>query len=313
MNVLTNTQYTSDISSLYKSSKKMISYHRDKNGFRGDYKKISDIDILVVGGSTTDQRYIDDSQEWCHVLQENMRAAGHPVTVVNAGVDGQSSYGHIKNFDLWFSKIKLLRPKYVLFYVGINDFYKDTDYSNEDMNVKAKSVIKKSFLYYAYRVLKGMALAQSSSISHRAMDFKAIKTTQIPLIDNDQYSVLMSDRLKNYDARLKILIEKTKKIGAIPVFITQPRNIYWMENGHLVGIVDSYKFNGVEYNGVDLYYMNRLINQTTMAQAGESICIDLDNELKFNKDDFYDYAHNTPLGSEKIGRYLAEKMDVIYK
>ena len=35
-------------------------YKRDNYGLRGDYNKISDIEIAAIGGSTTDERWIDD-------------------------------------------------------------------------------------------------------------------------------------------------------------------------------------------------------------------------------------------------------------
>ena len=41
---------------------------------------------------------------------------GKDVYVVNAGVDGQSTVGHIKNFDWWFPNIPDLKVKYFLFY-----------------------------------------------------------------------------------------------------------------------------------------------------------------------------------------------------
>ena len=34
-------------------------YKKDKFGFRGDYKNISNVKIITVGGSTTDERWID--------------------------------------------------------------------------------------------------------------------------------------------------------------------------------------------------------------------------------------------------------------
>jgi len=52
------------------------------------------------------------------------------------------------------------------------------------------------------------------------------------------------------------------------------------------------------------------LNQTTLKVCRESggICIDLERELDFKDEDFYDLTHNTPGGAQKIGHYLAEKL-----
>ena len=41
--------------------------------------------------------------------------------VLNAGIGGQTSFGHKKMFDLWFSRHQELKPKFVIVYLGIND------------------------------------------------------------------------------------------------------------------------------------------------------------------------------------------------
>ena len=99
----------------------IIYYKRDGYGLRGEYDDPSKIDILALGGSTTNERFIDESQTWTAVLGQEFRRHGQEVVVVNAGVGGQSTIGHIKNFELWFPMIPDLKARYVLVYVGIND------------------------------------------------------------------------------------------------------------------------------------------------------------------------------------------------
>lgn len=41
-----------------------ITYNRDKYGFRGSIDDVSAIDILPVGGSTTDQGTVDDGRKF---------------------------------------------------------------------------------------------------------------------------------------------------------------------------------------------------------------------------------------------------------
>jgi len=314
VNVLADTHYQYDVTSLYQSDG-AISYNRDKNGFRGGYLNVKDIDIIIVGGSTTDQRYIDDKDEWCHLIEKNLNSEGLNVTIVNAGVDGQSSFGHIKNFDMWFSKIESLQPDYIMFYIGVNDFYKDAGYSYDDLSMKQTSIVKKiirgSFSYYLYRLTKGITLTKGYDVGHKTMDFQTMETTSTPLLKETEYQSLMKIRLDAYFNRLVILANKTKEFGAIPVFITQRRINHWKDNDQVVGFSQESSYGVTKYNGVDMHYMEKLLNDTTMSMCkkhSNTICIDLATDIEFNHEDFYDFAHNTPSGAAKIGSYLADKI-----
>ena len=54
----------------YKNDKKTL-YSRDKYGFRGRYKDLDKIDILTVGGSTTDERFLKLKDTWSEKLEIN--------------------------------------------------------------------------------------------------------------------------------------------------------------------------------------------------------------------------------------------------
>ncbi len=309
VNVLADSAYHYDVAPLYETPHPLIAYTRDKNGFRGNYDRVEDIDILVVGGSTTDQRYIDDKEEWCRLLGDNLKSDGVELTVVNAGVDGQSSFGHIKNFDLWFSKLESLHPQYILFYVGLNDFYKGDNYSFDDL--AQNSIFKSSFSYYVFRLVKGLVYANTYRMGHHAYDIHSQAITTAPLLEEKAYQPLMQKRLAAYSKRLKILRKKTQALGATPIFVTQTRRMHWLENDQVRGIDVRYGYEGATYNGVDMHYMEGLLNETTMSMCtgrSDTICIDLASELEFSHDDFYDFAHNTPSGAAKIGHYLAKKI-----
>jgi lysophospholipase L1-like esterase len=124
LNLIRDVDLTYDVGGLYQTDNKQIRYKRDSYGLRGNYGTPGQIDILTVGGSTTDQRFISEGATWQDVLHHVFAAHGKTVHVANAGVDGQSTYGHIKDFDWWFPYIPNLKARYFLFYLGINDFHK---------------------------------------------------------------------------------------------------------------------------------------------------------------------------------------------
>ena len=161
LNLLRSVKINYKIEGLYKYSSNTILYSRDKYGLRGTLLKPDNIDILTVGGSTTDQRYIADGETWQDIIQDHFNKSGNGnIIIANAGVDGQSTFGHIKNFDWWFPYIPGLNPKYILFYVGINDFYKDKGAGYDDLVRNSNSMYhkfkEKSAIYYLIRTLYGI-------------------------------------------------------------------------------------------------------------------------------------------------------------
>jgi hypothetical protein len=43
------------------------------------------------------------------------------------------------------------------------------------------------------------------------------------------------------------------------------------------------------------------------------MAIDLANEISWEDDDFYDFEHNTPQGTGKIGRYLHQHLEPLFQ
>ncbi|MEE8352418.1 MAG: hypothetical protein V3R37_09555, partial [Rhodospirillales bacterium] len=64
----------------------MTEYRRDEHGLRGKYPDPSKIDILTIGGSTTNEILIDEGKTWSDRLAAEFANANRPMVVVNAGV-----------------------------------------------------------------------------------------------------------------------------------------------------------------------------------------------------------------------------------
>jgi lysophospholipase L1-like esterase len=298
---------------LYQFHSDTVVYTRDKYGLRGNFKDPSEIDLLTVGGSTTDQRYVSDGYTWQDVIQEDFTSFGRNMVVGNAGVDGQSTYGHIKNYQWWFNHIPRFKPSYVLFYVGINDFLKDEDYSYDDITGKPKGIVgilkDKSALWNLLRVVRGVYLSRKDiGVGHRKIDFSQSKWTTIPL-QND-YEIIMTRRLMAYRTRLQALIKATKDFGARPIFVTQPMRMWRLNEGIIEGISDISRYDEHQINGIDRYYMMRRQDSVTCAFAAENglECIDLGANLSWDDADFYDYGHMTPKGAKKVGNLMFDRL-----
>ena len=89
----------------------------------GEYKYHIDrpkIQAVIFGGSVAglNSSFIMKNTQAYHVVaKEN----NFDINFINGGIEGQSSAGMVSNFKIWLSKLKNFSPKYIIFYVGIND------------------------------------------------------------------------------------------------------------------------------------------------------------------------------------------------
>jgi hypothetical protein len=292
-----------------------ITYTRDEWGLRGKYPSLDDIDIVTLGGSATDQRYVTDGKTWQDVIAREFVAEGRPVSVVNAGVDGQSTYGHIKDFDWWFPTLPHFKPRYVLFYVSGNDIYKSADSDFDDLvNHRPPTwkthVKERSAMYHIAGTALGVYEARHvHKISHRKEPFGSWDWTSQPLVQD--HAALVAQRLDIYRKAVALLAQKARAIGATPIFVTQSLSVYrFRADGTVEGRARGELYDNTLINGVDLYYIIREFWQATMDECAKSggVCIDAGNEMRWQPGDFYDVIHNTPQGSERLGKYLHEKL-----
>ena len=145
--ILCNANYTYK-TDLYTSEKIKISYKKDQYGFRGRKPDSGNIiNFLAVGGSTTDERYLNLEDTWTEQLEKAFRDNSKYIDVVNAGIDGQSSFGHIWSLREWINKIDDLKINNIIFYIGINE----KEYpGRHDFNIDRVKYPKKILYMFKY-------------------------------------------------------------------------------------------------------------------------------------------------------------------
>ncbi|HTY78184.1 MAG TPA: GDSL-type esterase/lipase family protein [Candidatus Bathyarchaeia archaeon] len=302
LNIPRSIHATISAAPLYAGGKEFV-YRRDAMGFRGPGVDPARITVLTLGGSTTNQLYLPEEATWQAVLERSLRRDGHDVVVANAGLDGQSTVGMVADLELWMPNVPHLRPRLVLVYVGINDVYVRATWRDSLHRTKlTRELEERSALVRLWTVIAGSLEARRAGLRHRAVDFSRVTWTRQPGAAAD----LRRPSLADYKARLRRITALIEDLGAAPVFITQTRADYKMVNGELIGISTE-----AGPNGVDQGHALARINGATLevCQEGLATCLDLATELHFEPGDFYDYEHNTPQGAERIGRWLAERLE----
>jgi len=317
-----------DISQLYgktAAGEVMAVHKRDEHGLRGDYGAPGDIDILTVGGSTTNEILITEGETWSDRLAQAFADAGRRIKVANAGVDGQSVIGHILDFDLWFPKIPGLKPRYVLALLGINDTVRvttDDVWSKSDTMVDTRRGYKRylmhnSALYALFRNIRGILRARDAKLIHNQSTLAGSDwRSASPQPDLAAAEQKWAERLSVHEKRLRLLIGRIRAIGAKPIIVTQSRGDYRLRiHADGIQVLGPMSADGKMGEGPAHYANLSAVNRRAMTVCREegAICIDLAAELFFEDGDHYDVFHTAPKGSARIGRYLYEKLKDVVK
>ena len=270
INVLRNVEYEYDLNEIYESDNNIVDYTRDEFGLRDDCSSTREIDILTIGGSTTDQRYVVFEDTFQSVLQKLLSEySNEKICVSNAGLDGHSTYGHVRSFEVWFPLIPNLEPKYVLLNIGINDVNSDGPNVGFDQNgtgtvkgfLKSLSIVRMIFPLYRF-IRDGWTNRRLPYAGHRPTKPRDADYTVLDL--NDQTQVKSKAYVEAFKNRLQSLLASISKMGASPICVTQPhrfiKNIEGVSRG--IPIID-------EFSGLDYDYSIKKLNEAMMNLCGK--------------------------------------------
>lgn len=311
LNIIRNFDTYYDAGNLYAATEK-VHYKRDKFGLRGNYTSADKIDILTIGSSVVDQRYISEDETWQNQLQAHFKRNGKSISIANAGLDGYpaSQFGVL--LDQWISKIPEFKSKYVLLF--FNNTELASGFNKDIMRTKKISPFTKlkhnsaAFSYTSALLTTLKTKYFKNEGGHTRVDLNGLawtdKSNDAALQKTAEYSLV------ELEGKVNEVVEKLAVMGARPIFVTSPGAYYQVTDGKLIGIENTVDIGPMKLNGVDRYKLNIIINDRLMdlCQRANGICLDLAKDIRFELSDFYDFNHNTPSGSKKIGQYLFEKL-----
>tara|TARA_Y100000310_G_C20591320_1_gene768170 strand:+ start:62 stop:1120 length:1059 start_codon:yes stop_codon:yes gene_type:complete len=289
----------------YEGKTYQYNYKRNYYGFRGDDIDPSDIEAIIMGGSMVDERYKPDEFTITGYLNKNLKKNNYNLTIINAGIEAQSTVGMIYNFKHWFLKLKNFSPKIILYYIGMNDLTLPEDLTikipGSDGHVKNPEKIEvffdniksRSFLYDKARIFKFKYLPRKNFVKYDGNidpnlenDFEYINfETALKNYNIADLEKKYKKRITNYLSRADILYENAKKINSHPIFIT---NI------------------GVEGHTENLFIYNYSL--ISHCKTKKYDCIDLARKLEGKFNYWSGLVHTTRRGSEIIANLITEDL-----
>jgi len=251
----------------YKNVKENFYFKRNYYGFRGNDIKLSKIDAIILGGSTIEERFKPEKFTITEYLNNKVKENGYTFAITNAGVQDQSTIGHVKNFKNWFFKLKDFSPKIILFYVGTYDtkflgksneeeLDSGTAITREKNEIYYDNIKSRSFFYDKIRFLKYKFRPKRNPISIDGNSYNNEKyinyETAVNNYDVNKLSLKYKKNILNYLKRIDKLYEYSKKLNSAPIFITNIHSRGYLEDIFILNYSLISHCKKESYNCIDL-------------------------------------------------------------
>jgi lysophospholipase L1-like esterase len=292
-------------------------------GFRGpeppqDFSR--DLTIVTVGGSTTECFDLAEDKTWPYVLGMNLQRPFKRLWLNNAGLSGNSTFGHAILMQDYLVKLK---PKVVIFLVGINDLgirgERDFDQRIHGVNFRSLERFLASAAVHSelataalnlYRFYFPKSVMINNQNDPQEIDFNklppfevtAAARTSIIKEHQDQY-------LRPYKARLEKLIAIGREHNILPVLLTQPV-LYGEGKDAATGVDLGRRLVAQDMDGATAWQVLELYNDVTREAGLEQnvLVIDLAREMPKNSTYYYDLMHYTNAGAAKMADLVAARL-----
>jgi lysophospholipase L1-like esterase len=301
----------------------VVTVQRNSLGFRGPEPPAdftNDLSIVTVGGSTTECLDLDDNKTWSHDLAVKLKAHFKHLWLNNAGLSGNSTFGH---YILMQDYLVKLKPKVVVFLVGINDvgLHSERDFDERIHAANFRSFERTLATVAVHSELAAAALNlyrfyfPKSTMINNQNDPQETDITKLPhftLSASAQAAIFKDHRdhyLGPYRRRLEKLLAISRQHNIIPVLVTQPV-LYGNSVDPTTGVNLAHRFVAKDMDGATGWQVLELYNDVTRQVGQEQgvLVIDLAREMPKDSRYYYDLMHFTNAGAEKVADLVATRL-----
>ena len=280
----------------------VITYTRDRDGLRGVRGPLDAVQLVTLGGSTTDQRFIADGETWQDVITS---LTG--IQIANAGIDGMSSSGHLIAMQEWLHPIPNLRARFFLHFIGVNDAWLPGQLAPSDQpgtnswmtRIRLRSAIVRGASQLLDLMHATEEVRHAKIIPHQLDNIEAVKAH----VDRDVIQAFVET---HYKTNLQRLLDLHRDHGEQAIFVSQPAHpAVLLRRGN---DVFTRSYLSPPRWAVALGMMNAATAQVCRSRPETCRFIDVAGKAEFEQADFYDSVHVTPAGACKLGTFLAREL-----
>jgi lysophospholipase L1-like esterase len=305
-----NTRYELDIPP-YPGMDTHIVHSKNSLGFRGPELLDSTLKrIIVMGGSTTECFYLNDGKDWPSILGQKLKERYHNIWLNNAGMDGQSSFGHLRMLEQYILKLK---PHYIFFMCGLNDMSLDTPSRFDENKGIFRTVYDFLELPSTVRNIIRAGKAREAGLNHRFIhdlyNADTLMMNDSQMMDRLRYEL---NYLGGYKKRVETIIRICKSKGIKPVFIAQ--SILFSDDTDLYTNVYLGDLKTGSINGKTRHYILKMYNKITydICKKDTVPFINLNARLPKDSRFYYDGYHFTNDGAEMAAGMIFDDINNKY-
>ena len=298
------------------ASKLDLVTHHTKNslGFRGpdppaDFPRR--LTLVTIGGSTTECLFLSDGKTWTDQMARRLQQSLPEIWVNNAGLDGQSTYGHLV---LLRDFIGSLHPRVAVFLIGANDIGLDASNPYDTSLAPQRSALRSVAAFFTdHSELAGLAQnlirvarARDAGFGHGQVDLTTIRHLEHDAANSAATLRKFSEPLPAYASRVAAIVDEARRNGIEPVLVTQP-GVYGDAVDPATGVdLSTIQVRGAA-NGRLWWQVQELYNDVTRRTAAERGVLLIDAAREMPKDSrlFYDFMHFTNDGALRLGDIVA--------
>ncbi len=289
---------------------------RNSLGFRGpEAPKDWDrhLTIITIGGSTTECHFLNDDETWPSLLGKKLADQVPGCWLNNAGLDGQSTFGHIVMLNDY---VKKLHPSVVVFLTGINDVENSGPTFHDKLYLQNAYPDLKHFLFNNSEVLnlglnlwRGLQARRFNNTTNGMMALDSVGRLVLPVSVMRARLDRQASFLEGYRQRLTELADTCLAWHILPVFVTQPDQFGFGRDPLTGADLAAFPVDST-VNGRLLWEMLEQYNDAVRRMCAERglAMIDLGRLMPKNSLYFYDMSHFTNAGAGEVAGLLAPPM-----
>lgn len=294
----------------------LIIHTKNSLGFRGEeppkeFDKF--LTMITVGGSTTECLLLSDNKDWTHLLGKHLKSIYTNIWINNAGIDGHSTFGHMILMEDYIVKLK---PKMVLFLIGLNDIGLKRIRANDEKSVDKgisfasiksffSSIKKHSEIISLGRNIDRCLRAKARELDHHQVDLKELESVEMDkTIIKKKIEIHKEQYLNLFEKRLLCVIQIARKNQIDPIFITQP-----VLYGNIMDDITNVNLGEIKMpggNGTLHWEILELYNNKTrdVGKRENVLVIDVANKMPKSSRYYYDFCHFTNEGAEIVAKII---------